>query len=224
MQLEKVGPVFVATMDDGQNPMNQRWLDAISAALDEVEAEAGPRALVTTGVDHFYSTGLDLDWLLSTEVDMRDFVAEAERLFARLLGAPFITVAALNGHTFAAGAMLAMCHDFRVMRTDRGFYCLPEVDIKIPLTAGMNALMTATLPTVTVREILVTGKRFAADEAATKGIVHEALPADRILDRAIEIATEYAAKDGAMVSAIRTRLYADAITLLSDSLGTEPKL
>jgi enoyl-CoA hydratase/carnithine racemase len=214
--------VFVATMDDGENRMNGRWLDSLSAALDEVDAAPRPRALVTTGADRFYSNGLDLDWLLSTEVDMRDYVADVERLFARLLAAPYITVAALNGHTFAAGAMLAMCHDFRVMRIDRGFFCLPEVDIKIPLTPGMNALMTSTLPRVTAREVLVTGRRFGGEEAAARDIVHEAVPEDRVRERAVEIAGSYADKDGAMVSAVRSRIFAEAIALLEDSPGTEP--
>ena len=48
------------------------------------------------------------------------------RLFARVLAFPRITVAAINGHAFAGGGMLALAHDFRVMRSDRGYFCLPE--------------------------------------------------------------------------------------------------
>ena len=47
------------------------------------------------------------------------------------------TVAAVQGHAFGAGAMLATSHDFRVMRADRGFYCLPEVQLNMPFTVGM---------------------------------------------------------------------------------------
>jgi enoyl-CoA hydratase/carnithine racemase len=74
------------------------------------------------------------------------FIARVQALFARVLGVGVPSVAALQGHTFAAGAMLALAHDQRVMRADRGFFCLPEVDIKIPFTRGMAALIAARLP------------------------------------------------------------------------------
>jgi len=66
-------------------------------------------------------------------------------------------IAALQGHTFAAGAMLALAHDQRVMRSDRGFFCFPEVDIGIPFTVGMNALITARLSARVAHEAMTTG-------------------------------------------------------------------
>ena len=129
--------------------MNRAWLDAFNALLDQVLDDSGAHALVTTGEDKFFSNGLDLEWLMQPDTeDIRDFVADAERLLARLLALPLNTVAACNGHTYAAGAMLALCHDFRVMRADRGFFCLPEVDLGIPFTPGMDALIKRRLPQV----------------------------------------------------------------------------
>lgn len=216
----KQGPVIVLTMDDGENRMSAAWLEELVAALDAVEAVDGPKALVTTGTGKFYSNGLDLDWLRSGRVDMAPFVAGVERVFARILGLPLITVAACNGHTFAAGAMLAMAHDFRIMRADRGFFCLPEVDIKIPLTPGMNALMTARLPTVTAHEVLVTGKRFGGVEAAEKQIVDRAVAEGDVLSEAVAMARELSSKAGPTLGAIKQRLYATAISLLEASEGT----
>ena len=160
IQLHRDGDVYVLHMRDEENRMNRTWLDAMNAALDEVEADPTGGSLVTTGDGRFYSNGLDLEWLLRPDTeDMREFVAEVEKLLARVIEFPLITVAACNGHTFAAGAMLALCHDFRVMRADRGFFCLPEVDIKIPFTAGMNSLIMQRLSTTTAHELMVTGNR-----------------------------------------------------------------
>lgn len=221
ISLRREGPVFVLTMDEGENRMNRVWLDAVNDALDEVDAGDDPLAVVTTGAGRFFSNGLDLDWLVAAAVDMPRFVADVERLFARVVGAPYITVAACNGHTFAAGAMLALCHDFRVMRADRGFFCLPEVDIKIPFTAGMNSLIMNRMTITAAHEVMVTGKRFGGKEAARLHIVHSAVADEEVLPRAIALATEHAGKDRTTLATIKQRMYGETIDLLRNSPGTQ---
>ena len=221
VKLDNRDGVFVLTMDNAENRMNQEWLDAMNSALDEVERTVDAAALVTTGNGKFYSNGLDLEWIMGSGVDMPRFVADVERLLARVLAAPYITVAACNGHTFAAGAMLALCHDFRVMRSDRGFFCLPEVDIKIPFTAGMNSLIMARLPVMVAHQVMVTGKRFGGDEAEHLQIVHRAVGEDEVLSSAVALATEHGAKDRNTLATIKGRMYRETIDLLQNSVGTE---
>lgn len=221
IQLHRDGDVYVLHMRDDENRMNRTWLDAMNAALDEVEADPTAGALVTTGEGKFYSNGLDLEWLLRPDTeDMRQFVAEVEKLLARVIEFPLITVAACNGHTFAAGAMLALCHDFRVMRADRGFFCLPEADIKIPFTPGMNSLIMQRLTITTAHEVMVTAKRVGGEEAERKHIVHAAVPVGDVLPRAIEMAAAAGGKDRATLQVIKRRMYGETIDLLSNSLGT----
>lgn len=221
VHLDRRDDVFVLTMDDGENRMNRTWLDAMNAALDEVDAATGPKALVTTGVGRFYSNGLDLDALIASgESEMAAFVADDERLFARLIGAPYITVAACNGHTFAAGAMLALCHDFRVMREDRGFFCLPEVDLGIPFSPGMDALIRRRLPQTVAHEVMVTGNRYGGKAAHAKGIVTAATAEAEVLPQAMALAAELAPKAGPTMATIKRRMYADLIELLANSRGT----
>ncbi|MCP4965614.1 MAG: enoyl-CoA hydratase/isomerase family protein [bacterium] len=220
--LDRSDNVFVLTMDDEENRMNQGWLDGMNAALDQIDQAPDPVALVTTGQDKFFSNGLDLEWLMGSGVDMPAFVAGVERFLARVLAAPYITVAACNGHTFAAGAMLALCHDFRVMRSDRGFLCLPEVDIKIPFTPGMNALITTRMSMTSAHQLMVTGKRIGGDEAKQLGVVNEAVSADEVLPTAISIAAQHGGKDRNTLATIKERIHADTIQLLSNSAGTKP--
>ena len=220
--LDRSGDVFVLTMDDGENRMNQTWLDAVNSALDEVDMAPDPVALVTTGSGKFFSNGLDLEWLFSGGADMPTFVADVERLFARVLAAPYITVAACNGHTFAAGAMLALTHDYRVMRADRGFFCLPEVDIKIPFTLGMNSLIMARLTATAAHEVMVTGRRFGGEEAERSQIVHRAVTEAEVLPTALSIAAAAAGKDRNTLRAIKERMYEETIRLLQNSPGTQP--
>ncbi len=49
------------------------------------------------------------------------------------------------GHVYAAGAMMALTHDYRIMRNDRGWFCLPEVHLKIPFTVGMMSLLKSVI-------------------------------------------------------------------------------
>ena len=81
----------------------------------------------------FFSNGLDLGWITSKGEhpggDRRVFATEAMALFARMITFPLPTVCAVNGHGFGAGLMIAMCHDVRVMRADRGYMCANEVEL-----------------------------------------------------------------------------------------------
>ena len=133
-------------MHDGENRFNHDSVARWHEVLDELQASEGPLAVVTTGEGKFYSNGLDLDWMSANGDAAGAMVADVHRLFGRVLGFPAITIAAINGHAFAGGAMLATAHDFLVMRDDRGFWCLPEVDLGLPLTDAMHAVITAKLP------------------------------------------------------------------------------
>lgn len=221
IDIERTGDVFLLKMDGGENRMNPAWLGAMNAALDEVDAAEGPKALVSTGAGKFFSNGLDLDPLMASgRESMAAFVADVERLFARLLTAPFITIAACNGHTFAAGAMLALCHDFRIMREDRGYFCLPEVDLGIPFTPGMDRLIKTRLPQTVAHEVMVTGHRYGGTEAAAKGIVTAAVPEHAVLPAALDRASDLASKAGPILGTIKSRLYDRLVQLLENSRGT----
>lgn len=216
LSLERDGDVFVLHFREGENRFNRSFLDALFAALDEVEKSEGPAALVTTGEGKFYSNGLDLDWMGADGRDQQtEFMGDVHRMFARFLAFPVPTVAAMNGHAFAGGGMMALAHDFRVMRSDRGYFCLPEADLGLPLTPGMNAVITAKLPKVTAHEAIVTGKRYGGEECQRSGIVHEAVPEAEVLPRALERVRPLTGKDRATQAALKQRLYeAELSTLL----------
>jgi enoyl-CoA hydratase/carnithine racemase len=104
IELDQDGSVFVLRMRSGENRFNLDWLDGVNEALDRVEATTGACALVTTGDGKFYSNGMDLDWLATEPSRAGDYLRAIYRLLGRVLGFPAITVAAVNGHAFGAGA------------------------------------------------------------------------------------------------------------------------
>lgn len=132
---------------------------------------------------------------------------------------PVITVAALQGHTFAAGAMFSLAHDFRVMRADRGFWCLPEADINVPSTPGMAALVQSRLTPRTAHEAMLTAHRYGGLDAAAAGIVDRAVSEDVVRSTAIEMAAAQANKAGDTLGTIKARMYAPALATLRDTTG-----
>lgn len=206
--LRRDGDVFVLDLGDDENRFEPTWLDAVDAALDEVEGAEGPRALVTTASGKFWSNGLDLVWMAEHGDQVADFVHRVHGLFARVLSSPVPSVAAIQGHCFAAGAMLSLAHGQRVARADRGFWCLPEVDIHIPFTPGMSALIQARLSPATAHQAMTTAHRYGGDDALAAGIVDAAAPEDEVLPVALELAGVLAPKAGPTLAAIRTGMYA----------------
>jgi len=221
VEVHREGDVFVLHMNAGENRFNADFLDAIDAALDEIEAFEGPAALVTTGEGKFYSNGLDLEWMMSQGPEKAEvFVDRVHAMFARFLVLPMATVAAMNGHAFAGGAMLSLSHDFRVMREDRGYFCLPEIDLGIPFTPAMTALIQARLPKQTFHEAAVSGRRYTAVQALEKGIVDATATEAEVVGRAVGMAGELAEKDHATMGAIKEGMYRDALAVLRAARGS----
>jgi Delta3-Delta2-enoyl-CoA isomerase len=223
--VDHAGDVTIVRLTAGENQFNPAMLDALEAALDEFEAAKGPGALVITGDGKVFSNGLDLEWMAAAApADAEDTLRRVHRLLARVLVFPAATIAAVNGHAFAAGAMLALACDGRVMREDRGYVCLPEVDLELVFTPGMTALLKARLPAATAHEAMVTGRRYGGLEAVGAGIVDEAVPADRVLAEAIGRAAALAAKPRAGIAAIKHVLYHDVISALETSGPVDPSM
>ena len=206
--------VTVLNLGDDENRFSPDWLDCVDAALDEIEA-GEPTALVTVANGKFYSNGLDLQWLSANGEKAQWYVDRVHGLFARVLTLPVPTIAAINGHAFGAGAMLALAHDFRVMRTDRGFFCLPEVDIRIPFTPGMAALVQAKTTPRTATAAMTTGRRFGGPDALAAGIVDATAEESALVTSAVGTVAPLVGKDPGTLGAIKSTMYASTIAALT---------
>lgn len=214
IDLDRQGNVFVLHMRSGENRFNSESLEAIGRALDEVESSSGPAALVTTGEGKFYSNGLDLEAMAKDAARAERIVAGTQALLGRMLTFPMATAAACNGHVFAAGAMLAMAHDFRVMREDRGWLCFPEIDIRIPFTPFMDALIRARIAQPTVHEAMIFGTRYTGQQAVHARIAHACVAEDQVVAEAIKRVEGLADKDRPTMLAIKRRMYESVLSAL----------
>ncbi|WP_370287758.1 enoyl-CoA hydratase-related protein [Nocardioides sp.] len=214
VSLTTTGPVWTLDLGEDENRFSPDWMDEVDARLDDVVGAPEAVALLTTGSGKFFSNGLDLDWLSSHQDQMGSYVARVERLFQRFLTLPVPTVAAINGHAFGAGAMLALAHDYRAMRQDRGFFCLPEVDILIPFTPGMSALVQCKVSPQTARDTMTTGRRLGGDDALAAGIVEASVGLDALPATAAGLVSGLAGKDRPTLGTIKSTMYAAASAAL----------
>jgi enoyl-CoA hydratase/carnithine racemase len=215
--LDRQNDVFVLDLGDGENRFHPDWIAAMRAALDQVEQAGDARALVTTATGKFFSNGLDLEWLGAHGDENQEYIVSVQELFARVLSLPVITVAAVQGHAFAAGAMLSLAHDFRVMRADRGYWCLPEADIGIPFSRGMSALIQARLTPQAAHEAMTTGRRYAAPDAVAAAIVDRAVAEAEVRPTAVALAESQTGKAGPVLGLIKARMYASVLETLRDT-------
>lgn len=205
--LESRDGIHVLVLGNDENRFSSEWIDSFETALDRVVESPAP--LVTVGEGKYYSNGLDLDWVAADESRLQPYVARVQSLLARVLTLGVPTVAAVNGHAFGAGAMLAMAHDWRVMRSDRGYFCFPEVDIRIPFTSGMAALIQAKLTPRAAVDAMTTGRRWTAPAAAAAGLVDGQATQDELLDAAVARVAGLENKDAATLAAIKVGMFGE---------------
>lgn len=205
--------IAVLDLGDAENRFSLSWISAVERHLDEIQ-EGCSRALVTTARGKFYSNGLDLEWIETQRDQISSYIGRVQSLLARILAFPLPTVAAVNGHAFGAGAMFAIAHDCQVMRSDRGYLCFPEVDIRIPFTPGMAALIQAKLDHRTAITAMTSGHRYGGAEAHAQGLVDCAVPAEDVLDTAFGMAAPLRGKDPETLAAIKSTIFTSAITAL----------
>ena len=203
--------VAVVSLNSGENRFNPSFLEAFMGALDEIEADTAATTLVVHSThEKIFSNGIDLEWLVPV-IQAQDtaaakaFFYQLNRIFKRLVTYPLVTVAAISGHAFAGGAILCCAFDFRFMRSDRGYFCLPEVDLGIPFLPGMNAVLRNAIPGPALLEMQLTGARLTADMCRQYNIVRGTHPIDQLLDETLSFARQVN-KKRSTVAELKARL------------------
>jgi len=213
IDLTRDGDVHILTMTAEPNTVQPEFLAVMHGALDEVDAACadGPGALVLTGVGKTFNSGLDVPVVMALKGDdAKRFSNDIMRLMHRLLVGPVPTVAALNGHAFAAGAFLALACDFRVMRADRGWFCVPEVDVGVPIGRPMMGVLRAKVPPHTAAEAALTGRRYTGEEALAAHFADELTAEADLLATATARASDLAKKERGIFHDVKRTLWHEA--------------
>lgn len=215
VKIEREGATAVMFMQSGENRFNVELVSAILSALHELEHDGRVRAVVITGSGKYFSNGLDLVNLAKlNEGQRKKFTLDFHAMLRKVGVFPKPTVCAINGHAFAGGAMLAALADFRYMRADRGWVCLPEVDIKLPFWPGMIALLEEAFSKPAFRHVAYSGKRYTAQELLKMGFIQGIFSNEELIPKCLEIAGELAKKNLSAYKVIKERMKADMLRIM----------
>jgi enoyl-CoA hydratase/carnithine racemase len=189
IEWKKVETVGVITMNNGENRHNPEFIRAILTAFDEIEGDPTVSSVIITSSDpKNWSQGIDLLWMTDAMAKndlqgIRDFMYGLNRIFNRILLYPMPVIAAINGHAFGDGTIMACACDFRFMKADRGFFCFPEIDINIPFLPGMQAIVRKAIPYYKLEELAFSGKRTGAAELEAHHVILKACENEEALMR-----------------------------------------
>nr|AIU94751.1 enoyl-CoA hydratase [Morus alba var. multicaulis] len=218
--LEKQGNIFILTLTGpGEHRLNPTLIDEIRSALGRVRAESTTSsALITTAEGKFFSNGLDLQWLQSSpdrQARTHQLGSKFRSLIADLISLPMPTIAAVTGHASAAGIGLALCYDYVLMRKDRGFLYMSELDIGMRIPAWFVAIIRCKVGAPAARRLLLLAAgKLTATEAVEKGIVDsEHIGAEATVEAAVGLAEKLVAKkwDGEVYAQIRMELFSEIL-------------
>jgi enoyl-CoA hydratase/carnithine racemase len=203
VERERRGRVEILRLNrpEARNAINADVTREMEHALDEIEADPGVRVVVLTGNGPVFSAGADLKAIASND---------ARGLFSDRGGLAGITsrehmkpiVAAVNGHALAGGFEIMLACDLAIAADDAEFG-IPEVQRGLFAAAGGLIRLPKHLPAAIATELAIVGDRISAARAYELGLVNRVVPADRVLDVALELAERIAANPPVPVRAAR---------------------
>ncbi|CAL5404553.1 unnamed protein product [Camellia sinensis] len=227
--LEKRGSLFILTLTgNDQHRLNPALIDSIKAALDRVRSDSSSNnstsscsALITTAHGKFFTNGYDLAWAKSggpasaTKDRLLLMSFKFRSLITDLISLPMPTIAAVTGHASAAGFLLALCHDYVLMRKDRGFLYMSELDIALPIPAWFTAVLRSKIGSpMALRDVLLRSAKLTAQAAVERGIIESAHDgAEETVGAAVKLGEELVGRrwDGHVYGQIRMVVFDDLL-------------
>ena len=211
IQLTRDDGVATITLNrpEKRNAISFELIDDLLRALDEVE-KSDAIVLILTGAGKAFCSGMDLDNLQALlgrtpKQNLQDSETMV-RLFRSLYEFPKVTIAAVNGPAIAGGTGLALLCDFTLAVPDAKFG-YTEVRIGF-VPAIVSTFLLRQVGEKQARDLLLTGRIFAADEASHMGLVTEIVPAEHLMPRARELAALLVANSPASLRATKQLLTA----------------
>lgn len=192
--------VLTITRSEKKNALSIAVRDQMSDALDRCAGDKACRALVITGAGDVFSAGFDLDEF--QQPDLADQLwASSDRWHRTIIEFPLPSVAAVNGAAFGGGFDLAVMCDLRVA-AEHAVFAHPERVFTEIVYGPLHELVGGAV----ARDVALTGRRIAADEARSLELVSRVVPSGQALEAAVSLATEIAAAPRDVLSRMKAKI------------------
>jgi crotonobetainyl-CoA hydratase len=204
LHVSRDGGVLLVRLDRPKvNAIDVATSRAMGELFSSYEADDELRCAVVTGTGRFFSAGWDLKSAAAgSESESSDFGIGGFAGLTEFFGLTKPVIAAVNGTAIGGGFELALACDLIVAAEDAEF-ALPETALGVMADVGGVQRLPRRLPYHIALELLMTGRRFGALEAARYGLVNRAVGRERVLDEALELARALAGGAPLAVRAIK---------------------
>ncbi|GGC95891.1 enoyl-CoA hydratase [Tersicoccus solisilvae] len=173
------------------NALNKATMDELVAAVTAFDADPGIGAVVITGSERAFAAGADIKEMASQSyMDM--YAADWFRHWEDLTRLRIPLVAAVSGYALGGGCELAMMCDL-IIAADTARFGQPEISLGVLPGMGGTQRLTRAVGKALAMDMILTGRQIDAEEALRAGLVSRVVPADRVLEEALEAAGTIAA-------------------------------
>ncbi|XP_075643635.1 enoyl-CoA delta isomerase 2, peroxisomal-like [Castanea sativa] len=235
--LEKRGNLFILTLigDDHEHRLSPHLIDSLLFSLSKVKSQSinGGSALITVARGKFFCNGVDVPWgQPSACLRLHQMVESFRSVIAALFSLPIPTIAAVSSHATVGGLVLALGHDYALMRSNRGFLYMSEVDLAMTLPNYFSALARSKISGSSARlDVLLIGMKVKGEEAVRMGIVDSAAhnSEESVVEVAVHLGDRLAERkrNGEVYAEIRKSLYLEicgVLGLVSKTIVASSKL
>ncbi len=192
--VERRDRVVLITLNrpDALNALNEQLMHEVTGVVAANDADPGVAVTVITGSEKAFAAGADIRQMVSADVQsmlVYDWFAEWDRLAA----ARKPIIAAVAGHALGGGCELAMMCDM-ILAADTAKFGQPEIKLGVIPGIGGSQRLTRAIGKAKAMDLILTGRTIGAEEAERWGLVSRVFPAATMLDEALAIAADLAAK------------------------------
>jgi len=189
------------------NAMNKQMWHDLNVVMEEVSADPQIKVLILTGNGRAFSTGADLKESKDRSLEeYREYLVRLQEISRKILRFEKPIIAAINGYALGSGYELALACDIRISAED-ALIGSPEAKVTSSVTGGALRLVQDLIGPGKARELLFTGEYIDGKEAERIGLVNKAVPAERLLAEAREMAMKISQNSAFSIKMIKRGLY-----------------